>query len=70
MNSQELTGRLLKTDSLVQNRGEQDRRGKRHRYVNYGLCNGFDEGVIESGLLMPSDYGTLYEHGRNFWYES
>jgi hypothetical protein len=26
--------------------------------------------VIESSLLVPSDYGALYEQRRNFWYES
>jgi hypothetical protein len=61
---------LLKTDSLVYNRAEQETREKRDRYVDYGQCNGFDERVIESSLLVPSDYGALYEQRRNFWYES
>jgi hypothetical protein len=61
---------LLKTDSLVYNRAEQETREERDRYVDYGQCNGFDERVIESSLLVPSDYGALYEQRRNFWYES
>jgi hypothetical protein len=59
MNLQELTGRLLKTNSFVYDRTEYENGNERDWYVDQSQCDCFNEGVIESCLLMPVDYGAL-----------